>query len=238
MRGIRFFYIILVFLISLPTLTSCNLMHPETKEKTYDKYDFDPYSPRRSLIRGNLLGFYIMGNKHIERYTTPGIFGISETELIWNIVSIGDEEYIIIETDLFNDSYDPIGVEDILIALPYTNVEIGRKYSCDIEGAIRIITPGNSFHEVPFDDDDYSPFGSMAIRIVPIKSLTVEYERNDEFSGKTDYQINGCFTAEVDLNLQDGVRTITLDNGVFRLIKYNTAYTYEDWLNSRLMWGQ
>ena len=165
--------------------------------------------------------------------------------LTWNIVSIGDEDFIIIETRLKSDSYDPIGVEDIQIALPYSNVEIGRKYSCEVEGAIRIATPGDSFQEEPFNDDYYSFYGGIAIRIVPIKSVTVEYERNDELSGKTDYQINGCFTAEVDLNLQDGIRTITLDNGIFRLIKvpdpingYNTAFTYEDWLNRRLTWSQ
>lgn len=210
-------------------IQGCDLLKPTTEEKSYDKYDFDPYSLRRDPYRGQLLGFYIMGNKQIEHRSM--VYGQTFTHLTWNIVSIGDAHYIVIQTQMDFDSYDPIGVQKIWIAFPYIDIEIGCKYSSCLEGsAITIITPEDNFQGVPFVDAFETFYPNMAQRTIPITSVAVEYELINET------QIQGSFTADAELNLEDGIRMITLDSGVFRLLKnrdgYNTRYTYDDWLNN------
>ena len=86
-----------------------------------------------------------------------------------------------------------------------------------------------TFQGVPFVDAYETFYPTMAQRTIPITSVTVEYELINET------QIQGSFTADAELNLEDGIRKITLDNGVFRLLKnkdgYISQYTYNGWLN-------
>ena len=214
-------------------MSSCYLIPEEvhTDNGTYKRYDFDPYSKTREPNRGQLFGFYIDNYKYIEVSTHKQIGWA--TYVSFGEAMVEDDCYLLVSAQI-TGPVEPIGIYSVWLSLPYGDIVTGQEYTCSLRGnALNIYTKNDEYLGDSFVGDAYN--WGYYWRYVPVTSVSVVYDKN------TDYEIQGHFTAEVELNLESGIRTITLENGVFRFFRNDTgfyrSYTYEDWLKDEGIGG-
>ena len=216
-------------------MSSCQFLPEEvhTENGTYKRYDFDPYSPTRNPNHGQLLGFYIDKYKYIE-HNARNAYGAG-TYVCVGEATVENGNYLLVYAGITGPS-EPIGIASAWLSLPYDNIVVGQEYSCLLPGnELEIYTKDGKYLGDYFVDEPYTVYPDMVSRYVPVSDITVVYEKN------TNSVIQGRFTAEFELNLENGIRTITLDNGLFRFLRnhdgYITGYSYERWMKENRNWG-
>lgn len=181
-------------------------------------YDLNPYSPNRnekiSLVGcyWNDCGFY----QYNGRYMSMVI-----SELIWNIVSIEDKEYIIANIPMKSiGEYPDYSIVSLFLLIPFSGVELGNDYcEVDMDSMVTLC----SFKEKVFT------LGEQTVKSInAYLKITVNYKSIGDL-------IQGSFIGEggsVEI-YNGGLQKIVIEKGIFsfnrkdRLIK---EYTYENWL--------
>ena len=236
---IAFLKVLLV--LSIP-LFLCLACEEYNKIEKYEQFDFDPYSETRNPYYASI-GFYLDNTKFING-SHRNMYGAC-TRVKWNEISIEDERYIIIKSELFC----PTGVSDFSIStmwvrFPFDNITTGVGYTMDCsDSAIEVYTLDNMYQGVRFSNDGIK-VGASEYQLLPVKSLTVTYDTisKQTVKGVSYSMIDGSFKADVELDLVDGKLTIYLSEGVFHLIRrndnlfqvdqgYYANYYYDAWLN-------
>lgn len=212
----------------------------DNKEEGYDYYDFDPYSPTRNPYE-SMIGFYIDNQRFISG-SSHNMYGW-ETHVGWDKVTIEGRNRILLVADMIADElWDPFCIEEIWLSLPYDEITPGQWYAVyDPDNAIEIYTQDNTYHGVPFADDDLkSCYGAGTVCIysqyIQISSMNVKYDSIiEDIDNHTKHYgiIDGSFNAEAVLNLKSGAKRITIENGVFHLAEVKTTkerLSYKKWL--------
>jgi hypothetical protein len=143
------------------------------------------------------------------------------SELIWNIVSIEDKEYIIANVPMKSiGEYPDYSIVNLYLLIPFSGVELGNDY-CEVD--MDSIVTLCSFNEKVFT------LGEQTVKSInAYLKITVNYQSIGDL-------IQGSFIGEggtVEL-YNGGLQKIVIEKGIFsfnrkdRLIK---EYTYENWL--------
>ena len=180
--------------------------------------DFDPYSKKRNEDR-SLVGFFLNDFKFYESH--DGVIVSQMTTLVWNIVTIDDEDYILaIVPTGWAEGAQPMLFAELYLLMPYSSVVMGVKYNTSLYSAIALASDKKVFIKNDSDSSDV---------FIPIK-VSVCYQKSDSEG------IQGSFQAEGETvkMLNEKNMDIILKDGIFNLVYgdgYNSGLTYDNWLS-------
>lgn len=188
-------------------------------------YDLDPYSKDRNT------SYSLLGCKWNDVQFRQGdhryLLNI-ETAIKWSIVTMDEEDYIIINAPMtWNGYYPSLGIYNLFLVFPYSDsIKLQDYHKTDYYSFVDIYADKGKGESIIVNGEEYRSICS------PL-SVSVSYEKTGDI-------IEGTFSAEgEEIEIKGkGVQKIIIDEGVFSLNRisdrfqsgyWTSDYSYEQW---------